>query len=90
MEQVIGEENFQKTIRKFLKKYAYKTVTTNDFIATVEEIIPNMTEVRSFMESYLYQKGFPLITVDEKPNGTYVLRQYVAKKPIDYTQTLER
>lgn len=62
-----------------MKKFAYKTVTTNDFLSTVEEVVPNI-DIRSFMESYLYQEAYPLITVDEESKGTYVLRQYVAKR----------
>lgn len=78
LESIIGEDKFKETIRKYLKKFAYKTVTTNDFLTTLEEVVPNI-DVRSFMESYLYQKAYPLITIDEESNGTYILRQYIAK-----------
>lgn len=78
LEDILGEEKFKETIRKYLKQHAYKTVTTNDFISVVEEMVPNIT-IRSFMESYLYQERFPLITVDLKDNDTYILRQQVAE-----------
>lgn len=74
LETIIGEDNFKRIIRKYLKKYAYKTVTTNDFLATVEEVVPHI-EIRPFMEGYLYQERFPLITVEQNANGTFVLRQ---------------
>lgn len=78
LEDIIGEEKFKEAIRKYLKKYAYKTVTTNNFIATVEEVVPGIS-IRSFMESYLYQERFPLITVEETTAGTYILRQQMIK-----------
>lgn len=89
MESIIGEDNFKETIRKYLKKFAYKTVTTNDFLTTVEEVVPNK-EIRTFMESYLYQKTFPLITVDEESNGTYILRQYIAESMYVDDKSLRR
>lgn len=74
LEEIIGEDKFKETIHKYLKKFAYKTVTTNDFLSTVEEVVPEK-EIRSFLESYLYQERFPLISVDENQNGTFILRQ---------------
>lgn len=73
IEFVIGEGAFQEVVRTFLKRHAYKTATTNDFISTIEEIVPNM-ELRNFIESYLYQTRFPLINVIGS-DGRYVLKQ---------------
>lgn len=89
LEDIIGEDTFRAVIRKYLNKHAYKTVTTNDFISTVEEMVPNIT-VRSFMESYLYQERFPLITVEQKGNGTFILTQQMMKSLRNTTNLAER
>nr|XP_023025406.1 glutamyl aminopeptidase-like [Leptinotarsa decemlineata] len=78
LENVIGEEKFRLSIQKFLKKHAFGTATTNNFISVVEEMSPEVN-VRSFMESYLYQSKFPIIIVTTLENGTYVLKQGVCK-----------
>lgn len=40
----------------------------------MEEVVPKI-EIRPFMESYLYQERFPLISVEEDGNGTFILKQ---------------
>lgn len=74
LEDLIGEETFQTIIRKFLKKHAYCTVTTNDFIALLEQVVKD-EPLRDFVESYLFQKKFPVISVDILENSTYVFTQ---------------
>lgn len=69
LEQVLGEENFRNGVITYIKKYAFKTATTTDFLSIFEGV-----EIREFLESYLYQNGYPVIFVDEEEDR-YVLRQ---------------
>lgn len=61
LENYLGETLFKKSIQQFLKKYAYKNVTTDDFLETVLETIQETSnkELSSFAETWLLQKNFP-------------------------------
>ncbi|KAG5884358.1 hypothetical protein JTB14_030797 [Gonioctena quinquepunctata] len=76
LEDLIGEEKFKQSIRKFLSAHAFGSATTNDFITVVEEIVPDVN-IRSFLESFLYQNKFPVVEVKNFENGTYILKQKV-------------
>ncbi|KAJ8937128.1 hypothetical protein NQ318_000623, partial [Aromia moschata] len=83
LESIIGEEAFQKVVQRFLKTHAYGTVTTNDFITAIEDVVPEMN-LRDFIESYVYQNRFPLIHV-ESGNGTFILKQQVCATTAKHT-----
>ncbi|XP_050501494.1 glutamyl aminopeptidase-like isoform X2 [Diabrotica virgifera virgifera] len=78
LEDQVGQEKFREIIKKFLKKYAYHTATTNDFITVVEEVVSDMP-LRTFFESYLYQHKFPVLNIDIVDNSTYVITQQVSE-----------
>ncbi|CAG9831928.1 unnamed protein product [Diabrotica balteata] len=89
LEDQIGHEKFREIIRKFLKKHAYHTATTNDFITVVEEVVSDIP-LRTFLESYLYQNKFPVLNVDIVDNSTYVVTQQICEtvqqEPISSTK----
>ncbi|CAG9817272.1 unnamed protein product [Phaedon cochleariae] len=78
LEDVIGEDKFRLAIQTYLKRHAFGTATTNDFIAAVEETVPDVP-LRSFLESFLYQNKFPIISVNRTADRTYILSQKVCE-----------
>ncbi|XP_018563638.1 puromycin-sensitive aminopeptidase-like protein isoform X1 [Anoplophora glabripennis] len=88
LENVIGEKAFQQVIRKFLKKHAFKTATTNDFISTVEEVVPDV-HLRGFLESYLYQSRFPIVKV-VRSDGKFILQQETCATVAKFLSSGER
>ncbi|KAJ3643137.1 hypothetical protein Zmor_025865 [Zophobas morio] len=73
MLEVVLKEKMHEVFVQFVAKFAFKTVTTSDFIDTVMSVTSD-AGVREFMESYLYQNQFPVIFVDEDGDN-WVLRQ---------------
>jgi aminopeptidase N len=52
----IGHDKFQKAVRKYLKKYQYKNVTTDDFLAEIKKV--SHYDVESFKKIWLETSGF--------------------------------
>nr|CAH7734839.1 unnamed protein product [Callosobruchus chinensis] len=77
LEDVVGEEKFKKIIQAFLKGHVYKTATTNDFLVTVETVVPHIN-LRSFLESYLFQNKFPVVSI-QMQGDKYVLTQQICE-----------
>ena len=53
----IGEQNLQVVVQNFLKEYAYKNATTEDFLRHVVEVAPNFN-IEKFKTDWLYNQGF--------------------------------
>ena len=56
MREDIGAKNFQKSVKKYLKKYQYKNVNTDDFLKIVKDI--SGYEVENFKKVWLETAGF--------------------------------
>jgi aminopeptidase N len=52
----IGAKNFQKAVKKYLKKYQYKNVNTDDFLQIVKEV--SGYDVENFKKVWLATAGF--------------------------------
>lgn len=70
----MGEEKFLEGIRLYLKKHAYGNTTTSDLWAALSEV--SGKPIESVMEVWTKKVGYPVITVNEKPE----------KKAISVTQ----
>ena len=57
LEQKIGKANFKKAVRLFLNKYAYKNVTTDDFLSTVVEV--SKKDLSLYAQEWLHNTEFP-------------------------------
>ena len=57
LRNVVGEANFQKGLKSFLDKFAYKTVSTEDFRKVMEQV--SNQELRYFFIQWLESSGSP-------------------------------
>ncbi|XP_044755194.1 glutamyl aminopeptidase-like [Coccinella septempunctata] len=77
---VAGDKGFEKIIRKYFREHSYSSASTADFMSTVGSVLPN-TPLVEFLETWLYQNRFPIITIEEDvKKKTYILRQESASK----------
>lgn len=60
MVEIMGKENFQHGIQKYLKKYAYANATWDDLIEILDA--ETSADLASFSEAWVKQKGMPVIT----------------------------
>jgi aminopeptidase N len=56
--EAIGPKLFQKTIKVYLKKYQYKNVETDDFLAEIKKVAPTF-DTEKFKKTWLEDYRFP-------------------------------
>jgi cytosol alanyl aminopeptidase len=61
MEHAVTPPVWQKTVRRYMEKHAWRTTAADDFIAVVEEVAG--AEAAASFASFLNQPGVPLVTV---------------------------
>jgi puromycin-sensitive aminopeptidase len=61
LEQYLGAEGFRQGIGVYLHKHAYGNTETSDLWDAIEEINPTVP-VRTLMDSWIWQPGYPLIS----------------------------
>ena len=65
LEMFIGKDRFRNGIRKYIKKFSYKNTESNDIWGSIEEsLINDKIPVRTIMNGWIFQKGYPVINVD--------------------------
>ena len=67
MVEIMGKDNFQRGIRKYLKKYSYANATWDDLIEILDA--ETSANLAAFSEAWVKQKGMPVITYNN--DGTY-------------------
>lgn len=60
-EAYVGRERFQKGVRTYLERFAWKNATASDFLSALSEAAER--DVMPLFESFLDQPGAPVITV---------------------------
>ena len=73
LEQHIGEGPFRAGIRRYMREHAYGNAETTDLWDAIEAEMastPNAVPARQIMDSWIFQGGFPLVSVELAPNGT--------------------
>ena len=73
LEQYLGEVRFRDGIRHYLKRHAYGNTETGDLWDAIEEVAGE--PVRRIMESWIFQPGYPLVTVSRLDDGSLEARQ---------------
>ena len=64
LEKWLGRAQFARALGQFLAKFAYQNPTTDDFLATFEQI--SGKPVTKFMHQWLEQSGFPLVELRDQ------------------------
>jgi len=67
LEQYLGGEEFRKGISLYLKKHQYANTETSDLWDALQEATNE--PVRRLMDSWIFQQGFPIISVEALNGG---------------------
>jgi len=67
LEQYLGAEVFQKGVSLYLNKHQFNNAETTDLWDGIEESCQQ--PVRQIMDSWIFQKGFPVITASVDASG---------------------
>jgi puromycin-sensitive aminopeptidase len=67
LEQYLGAEHFREGIRLYIRKHAHANTETTDLWDAIEEATSE--PVRSTMDSWIFQGGYPVISVDTDGSG---------------------
>jgi puromycin-sensitive aminopeptidase len=67
LEQYLGEDQFRTGIRQYLAEHAYGTTETTDLWDAIESATGE--PVRRIMDSWIFQGGFPVISIDIVNDG---------------------
>ncbi|UGS22557.1 M1 family metallopeptidase [Flavobacterium channae] len=78
MREDIGAKNFQKAVKKYLKKYQYKNVNTNDFLKIVKEV--SGYDVENFKKVWLEKSGFEIEIAQKYLSKNKFIQDYFALK----------
>ena len=73
LEQHLEEAPFRDGIRHYLKKHQYGNTETNDLWDAIEEVSDQ--PARRVMDSWIFQRGFPLVSVSDEGGGNLTLAQ---------------
>jgi len=70
LERWMGEERFQRGLRAYIREYAWKNVTTDDFVASMEKA--SGLQLTAIARAFLDQPGVPIVDVEQKcANGRF-------------------
>ncbi len=73
LEQFLGEDEFRSGIRKYLKEHAYSNTETSDLWDAIEGATGQ--PARPIMDSWIFQGGYPLVTIERLGPTSVRLRQ---------------
>ncbi|HLO73196.1 MAG TPA: M1 family metallopeptidase [Flavobacterium sp.] len=76
MREDIGAENFQKAVKKYLKKYQYKNVNTDDFLEIVKDL--SDYDVENFKKIWLEKSGFEMEIAQKYLSKNKFMDEYIA------------
>ncbi len=78
MREDIGAKNFQKAVVKYLKKYQYKNVNTDDFLKIVKDV--SGYDVENFKKVWLEKAGFEMEIAQKYLSKNKFIQDYFALK----------
>ena len=71
LEQYLGADRFRDGIRRYLRKHSYGNTETHDLWDALEE--ETGEPVRRIMDSWIWQGGYPLISVSVDDDRAAIL-----------------
>ncbi|CAH1784451.1 unnamed protein product [Owenia fusiformis] len=81
---VMGDDKFQEGIQKLLKKYEYKSITTDQLWAELETVMPPGFDFKESFDPWVRQTGYPVLEVHQM-NDTIKVSQSRFLKDINAT-----
>ena len=78
MREDIGAKNYQKAVKKYLKKYQYKNVNTDDFLKIVKQV--SGYDVGNFKKVWLEKPGFEMEIAQKYLSKNKFIQDYFALK----------
>ena len=78
MREDIGAKNFQKAVKKYLKRYQYKNVNTDDFLKIVKQV--SGYDVENFKKVWLEKPGFEMEIAQKYLSKNKFIQDYFALK----------
>lgn len=78
MREDIGAKNFQKAVKKYLKKYKYKNVNTDDFLKIVKDV--SGYDVENFKKTWLEKPGFEMEIAQKYLSKNKFIQDYFTLK----------
>ncbi len=86
LEQYLGPDRFRDGIRRYLRTHAYGNTETHHLWDALEE--ETGEPVRRIMDTWIWQGGYPLISVTVADDGTlrFSQRRYSPSRPGDETK----
>ncbi len=75
LREEIGEENFKKAVKKYLEKYQYKNVDTDEFLAEIKAVAPNF-DIQAYKKSWLETSGFDFQGVQKYLNKASFIQTF--------------
>jgi aminopeptidase N len=79
---VVGEDNFWNILRTYTKKYAYDTVTTDDFKSVCEEIYGE--DLDWFFDQWIYEPGYPRYEFSWGISGSNTVSVFISQTQLAY------
>ncbi|MFP3834475.1 M1 family metallopeptidase [Chryseobacterium sp. SIMBA_028] len=79
LELLIGEENFQKGVSEYLRKYAYSNASWPDLITILDHHTPE--DLQSWNKVWVNDPGRPVIDYDVKYKGNAIEEFIISQKP---------
>jgi puromycin-sensitive aminopeptidase len=67
LEQYLGDDDFRSGIRRYMERHSYGNTETTDLWDAIEEATSE--PVRSVMDSWIFQGGLPVLSVDATDDG---------------------
>ncbi|PSN55741.1 Aminopeptidase N [Blattella germanica] len=89
MEHFLTPETLQKGLRKYLTKYSHSVAEPNDLFEILNEqqkedgILPDDMDVKTIMDSWTLQSGYPVIHVKRKNGGIQIMQERFMLKTQD-------
>ena len=71
LEQHLGPERFRVGVSHYLRTHSYGNTETSDLWDAIEHT--SGEPVRRIMDSWIWQPGYPLVSVDVAPDGTQLI-----------------
>ncbi len=80
----IGAKNFQKAVKAYLKKYKYKNVITDEFLAEVKKVVKTF-DTDNFKKTWLETAGFDMVLAESYLRKNKAVTNYIdlVKKKAD-------